>query len=136
MKRIAEITLIALFSFTLIFHLLVLAAVIPPDIVWGSRLSTFREIALFESISILLNALFLCIILIHAGMLRINLPARLLKGIIWGMMIVFLLNSLGNLASESSFEKAVFTPVTLIMSGCLLVLALSHKQRKRQIEHG
>lgn len=129
MKRLAEIILIALFSLTIVFHILVLAAVIPHDIVWGSRINA-TEVTTFETISIVLNVLFLSIMLISAGILKVKISPKVINVAIWVMMVVFLLNTVGNLLSESAFEKAVFTPLTLILSICLLIIALANRKKK------
>ena len=132
MKLFATYTLIILFSLTIVFHILVLVSVIPNDIVWGSRLSNPKEIALFETISIALNTLFLLVILISAGILKVKISSKIIKGFIWGMMVFFLLNTIGNLASESTLEKIVFTPLTLFLSISLLFLVLPDKKKQRQ----
>ncbi len=127
MKRTAETTLAIFFSLIIIFHLLVITSVIPSDIVWGSRLSSQDQLILFESISIVLNVVFLIVIFIRMGVLKMNISKKLINGFLWAMMVLFLLNTLGNLASESSFEKLAFTPVTLILSICLLISLLAKK---------
>lgn len=132
MKRFAELTLVAIFSLTIVFHLLVLTSIIPHDIVWGSRLSTTRQVLIFETISIVLNGLFLAIMLIKIGFLKMNVSHKVLRGLQWGMFALFLLNTLGNLVSENSFEKMVFTPVTICLSICLLISLLS-KQTKAPV---
>jgi len=119
-----------MFSLTIVFHALILASVIPYDIVWGGRLGNAKEMVLFEILSIGLNTLFLFVILIQAGIIRARISSKLIRGFIWGMLAFFLLNTLGNLASESAFEKAVFTPVTLILSICLLIVALSNRRQR------
>lgn len=130
MKRTAETTLAIFFSLIIIFHLLVITSVIPSDIVWGSRLSSQDQLILFESISIVLNVVFLIVIFIRMGVLKMNVSKKLINGFLWAMMVLFLLNTLGNLASESSFEKLAFTPVTLILSICLLISLLSKKENE------
>lgn len=128
MRRFAQITLMSLFSATIVFHALVLMAVIPPDIVWGSRLSSKDQLFLFESISILLNMLFLLIIMSHSGILRLPASAKWMKAALWIMMLLFTLNTLGNLASQNAFEKLVFTPLTFLLSILLFVLIRSERK--------
>ena len=129
MQRFVEIILITIFSLTIVFHLLVITSVIPPDIVWGSRLNSPDQLIIFESISILLNGFFLAVMLVKVGFLKANLSPKVIRGLQWGMFALFLLNTVGNLASESSFEKMVFTPVTLILSICLLISILSKRKQ-------
>ena len=128
MQRIVETILIIIFSLTIVFHLLVITSVIPHDIVWGSRLSSPDQLMIFESISILLNGIFLAVMLVKVGFLKVNVSPKVIKGVQWGMFALFVLNTLGNLASDSNFEKMVFTPVTLILSVCLLISVLSKQK--------
>jgi hypothetical protein len=130
MKRIAETTLITLFSLIIFFHIFIITGLIPSDIVWGSRLSSQNQLIVFESISIFLNGFFLIIMLMKVGLLKAYLSPKVIKGVQWGMIVLFLLNTLGNLASENSFEKMVFTPMTLILSIFLLISVLSRQGDK------
>ena len=84
----------------------------------------------FELISLLLNALFLVVMLIDAGFVKMRTSDKLIKGIIWGMVVLFMLNTVGNLLSENDFEKLVFTPLTLILSIGLSFLAMSKSKNQ------
>ncbi|NVJ85777.1 MAG: hypothetical protein HWE15_05685 [Algoriphagus sp.] len=134
MKKTAEIVLIALFSLIIVFHFMIIFSIIPYTIVWGGRLISSGQMIIFESISILLNGFFLAIILIKIGYLKVNIPSKVIRSILWGMLILFLLNTLGNLASESGFEKLVFTPLTLVISLCLII-SLFSKPNETRLAH-
>lgn len=123
-------SLIVLLSLFIVFHLLIITGVIPFQIVWGGRLKTHSDMLRMESISILLNCLMLC-----AGILRLKYfidkrPPLLLRIIFWIMFFLFSLNTLGNLMAESIFEKAVFTPVTLILAVLCLRIVLDKTRDK------
>ncbi|WP_258101066.1 hypothetical protein [Marinoscillum pacificum] len=127
LSRIAEFILIVIFSLLIIFHVLILTSVIPYDIVWGSRLSSHEDMITFEAISLSLNGAFLWIILMHAQFIKPVLSSKVSRVLLWVMMGLFILNTLGNLVSENDFEKVAFTPVTILLSICLFLLAKTKK---------
>lgn len=127
MNRLAQTTIITILSLIIIFHILVLTSIIPYDIVWGGRITSQQQMIPLVLASTLLNAVFLLIILVYCGIWKVNISNRILKISIWAMMFFFLLNTLGNLMSESNFEKWVFAPTTLILSWSLLQLALNSR---------
>ena len=67
MKEVAQIGLIIIYSSLFVFHTLVLFKIIPYSIVWGGRLKTDIEMYKFESVSLMLNSVFLVLVLIKAN---------------------------------------------------------------------
>ncbi|PJZ53033.1 hypothetical protein [Leptospira adleri] len=121
-KNIGRI-LIALFSAIFCFHFLILIGVIPYTIVWGGRLENLQQMYGFEAVSILLNSFFLFVILMERRCIRRYFSNSVLKVILWGMVVLFFLNTLGNLNSLNQLESIVFTPITfLIALFCLLLV--------------
>jgi len=121
--------MISLFSLALGFHILVLLRIIPYEMVWGGRISTLSEMYIFETISILINLLFLFVILIRAGMLKIKASRKLINISLWFMALLFLLNTAGNLVSKNPMERLIFTPLTLIISTlCFMLIFLGEKE--------
>jgi hypothetical protein len=120
--------LVTIFSLVLVFHVLVIIGIIDYSIVWGGRMKNWDEMIIFESISIFLNLFFLLIVSVNASILKIDLSKKLIKVTLWIMLILFSLNTLGNLASKSSLETQIFTPVTFILA--IGVFILIWKRRK------
>jgi hypothetical protein len=114
--RSASKLLIGLFSLIIGFHLLVVTGFIPNEIVWGGKLSSSTEILRFEILSILVNLLLLAVILMDAGFIKNRLPSKFLEIMLWFMVVLFLLNTVGNLYSTNRLETLIFTPVTLILA--------------------
>ncbi len=114
--RSASKLLIGLFSLIIGFHLLVVTGFIPHEIVWGGKLSSSTEILRFEILSILVNLLLLAVILMDAGFIKNRLPSKFLEIMLWFMVVLFLLNTVGNLYSTNRLETLIFTPVTLILA--------------------
>jgi hypothetical protein len=108
--------LIFIYSAVLVFQFLLLFGLIPYKYTWGGRLNSKEEMYVFVSISILLNVLFLLTILIKANYLKIAIPRIILQAMLWFMVIVFALNTLGNLVAIQDLEKFIAAPITLILS--------------------
>lgn len=116
MLNIPVIALIAIFSATIVLHVLVVMRLIPYSFIWGGRLKSDRQMYAFEAFSISLNALFLMLMMTLAGWLNFPVSAQFIRVLLWIMMILFALNSVGNLFSKTKLERFVFTPVTIIIA--------------------
>ncbi|MEI7502006.1 MAG: hypothetical protein WCJ61_01865 [Paludibacter sp.] len=123
--KIASIGLIFLFSLVIIFHVLVLTGIINYNIIWGGRITNQSEMYVFEAISLSTNILFMFIVLLKTGLLKIKIPTKVINIGIWIMTILFTLNTVGNLVSTNNLEKAIFTPLTFISAILCLILALN-----------
>jgi heme/copper-type cytochrome/quinol oxidase subunit 4 len=121
-ERIAGIILIVMMSLLIIFHLLIIFRVLPSDMVWGGKLENSSQVLMMELIALVITILFLTIILLKLS--RTQKIRKLINVAVWIIFIYFSLNVLGNLASENTVEKAVLTPVALIMALLTLRLAL------------
>lgn len=111
------------------FHLLVLTGVIPFGIVWGGRLQSHEQMVQFETVSIGLNLLMLAVVAAAAGLLRVPLPGLVLKGALWLMTALFLLNTVGNVLAATALERLLFTPLTLLLAVLSCRLALGTPAR-------
>jgi len=121
--KTASALLIVLFSILIVFHLLILLKVIPYAIAWGGRLTNDSEMYVFETFSIVLNALFLLIAIKKDKQIKQGESNKFINVMLWIMFAVFTLNTIGNLFSINTFEKTVFTPVTIILSIACFILA-------------
>ena len=121
--KIAAILLIALFSITIVFHSLILLKVIPYTIAWGGRLQNDSEMFVFEGVSIALNALFLFVSITKHKQIKLSKSSKFINIMLWIMFVLFALNTIGNLFAINSFEKMVFTPVTIVLSIACFILA-------------
>ncbi|QIX60387.1 hypothetical protein FY528_00215 [Hymenobacter lutimineralis] len=117
--RVAANGILVILTLMVVFHLLVLTGVVPYGIVWGGRLKSPSQMLLFETLSISLNLLMLAVVSVASGRVRLRVPRLLLKGALWLMTGLFLLNTLGNLVATTTLEKLLFTPVTLLPVFCL-----------------
>jgi VIT1/CCC1 family predicted Fe2+/Mn2+ transporter len=100
-------TLISISALVLLFHILVVAGALPADIAWGGRVVSEREVLLLEAVSICVNAFLIWTLLQKGRYVRAMFGDRVVRAILWGFFALFLLNSVGNLFAETSFEKSL-----------------------------
>jgi hypothetical protein len=120
--KTAGIILISLLSLLVIFHILILFHVLPADIVWGGRLQSDSDVLKMELIALAITILFLLVIVLK--LFKSTKFRKLINIGVWIIFIYFSLNVLGNMASGNLIEKAVLSPVALIMALFTLRLAI------------
>lgn len=109
-----------------IFHLCILLKFIPYEITWGGRLTNDTEMYVFETFSIGLNLILGLALLIKGNYIKQFQPIKVVNVILWIFLVLFALNTVGNLFAKTNFEKG-FTIVTLGFSLLLWVILRSKK---------
>ena len=112
--KIAVNMMLAVMSCMVVFHLLVLTGVIPYNMVWGGRLENASQMYIFEAVSLIVNLAIIVVVAVKGGYLKPFLSKRTIAYILWALVILFSLNTIGNLLSKNSLELILFTPLTLI----------------------
>lgn len=102
--KLAARVLLGINLFVIIFHFAALSGIVPREYVWGGRLQTQEELYVFELISLSVNLVFGVLILWRAGMVRSFVPLGVVRFLLWVFVAVFLLNTVGNLFSQSLVE--------------------------------
>lgn len=110
-----------LFS-VIIFHICILLKIIPYNIAWGGRLTNDIEMYIFESISILINIFLSWILLMKGDYVKFKFSANTIKIILWTFLILFILNTIGNIFAKTNFEKlfAILTGISTILIWIIL----------------
>ncbi|MEE9362214.1 MAG: hypothetical protein V3U92_06420 [Cellulophaga sp.] len=98
-----------------VFHLSILLKNIPYEITWGGRLKNDSEMYIFESISIGINLILGLVLLIKGAYIKQIIPLKIVNIILWVFVILFGLNTIGNIFAETNFEKT-FSVLTLILT--------------------
>lgn len=106
--------MIGLLVVVVLFHFSILFQIIPYTIVWAGKLNTVNEMYTFEATSIAVNLFLILILVLKGNYIKHPIPEKWSNGILWFFVVVFALNTIGNLMAKTVFEKAVFTPLTLI----------------------
>ena len=112
--KLAVNTLLVLFSCVIVFNSLVLMQIIPYDIVWGGRLENAVQMRQFESVSIFINLLIILVVATKGQYIKLFIPIRILNFLLWLLVILFSVNTIGNVLAVTSLETYIFTPITLV----------------------
>lgn len=112
--RLAVNITTALLLLVLIYHMLIITSIIPYEATWGGRLKSQQEMIRFESVSLLVNSFLLALVSVKAGRLKVRIPIRVITVLLWFFVGLFVLNTVGNLASTNFWEMVIFTPLTAL----------------------
>jgi hypothetical protein len=126
MIHFAQYLILLVISVFLVLHFLIFLKFIPYNIVWGGRLKSDGEMYRFELVSIVINLFFLFIILVQSSILTIDFPQKIMTILLGLMSALFAFNTLGNIKSKNKIERIYLTPITLILTICSLILALTN----------
>jgi hypothetical protein len=105
--------LLAFFAAAIAFQLVVLAGLIPTEMVWGGRLQNAEERTVGALVSISFVLIFAALVLVRMGHIGRSKPAVGKWGM-WAVCALFALNTIGNLFALDLRETLIFTPITLI----------------------
>lgn len=125
--RISIKLALSLITAVTIFHFSILLGIIPYEITWGGRLKNDSEMYVFETISILVNLILGCTLLIKGNYTKPIISSRVVNTILWLFLFLFVFNTIGNLFAKTNFEK-LFSLLTLSFS--LLIWIILRKKHK------
>jgi len=114
--------LLILNTAVLLFHICIVAKIIPYDIAWGGRLKSDPEMYVFEAISILINLLFSFILLLRGRLIEPILSGKVVHVMLWIFFVIYVINTIGNLFAVTAFEKyfAILTFMFAVLIGFIL----------------
>lgn len=106
----------------ILFHLGVIFRILPFEFIWGGQISTTSEMYLLVTISILLNLFLGLVLVMKGGYVKHWFGKRVTDFFLWLFLILFTINTIGNLLAETIFEKslAVVTLIFAILIGWIL----------------
>ena len=114
--RLAVHAILSILCIVGIFHLLVLTGIVPYTIVWGGRFQNETQLRDFEVISVIINAFVILVVLIKGQHVNLHIPVKILNGILWFLVLLFAINTIGNLLAKTTTETIIFTPITFILA--------------------
>lgn len=90
---------------------------VPVDFLWGGRMETREQLLVFEIVSFVIMALCFFVVLIKSEMVKIPGLMSLATIALWILVILFILNTIGNMFAKTGFEKflAIFTAILSIL---------------------
>ena len=118
---------ILLSSVTVIFHFLVLLEIISYENVWAGKLKSVDEMYVYEGFSIVVNCLLILIILVKGQIINPTISPKVINTLLWIFVILFILNTIGNLTSKTSLETIIATPLTFIFALLCLRIVINTK---------
>ena len=129
MKKIISLKLagnlsIAIMALLMIFHILMLSGLLPSDIVWGGHQTGAESMQQMELASLAITCFFLFIIMLKMNYIPFKIHKNVITIVLWLMFAWFLLNIIGNLAAATVLEKAIFTPISIVLMLLILRLAI------------
>lgn len=123
--KLAGNLLLIAFAALVLFHLLVLFKVVPPEIVWGGQISAAgTSLLVLEITALAVTLVFAEIIAAKIGYIRAGKFRTVVNIGVWIVFAYLILNLAGNLASGVAFENLVFVPITLVLALLALRLAV------------
>lgn len=115
-SKVAVITvLMGLLSVVILLHLGILFQLIPYDIVWAGKIDSLEAMYLLETVSLILNGTLMLVLYLKLKHLKQAMPTPVVDVILWIYVVIFGLNSLGNLFAQTLFELIFGTLFTLVM---------------------
>ena len=120
-SKLAFKIMLWLITLVTLFHLAILTKIIPYEITWGGRLKNDSEMYVFETISIMFNIFLGLVLLIKGERLPTFIPMKLVNIILWAFLILFGLNTIGNIFAKTLFEK-ILAIVTLSFSYLIFII--------------
>ena len=131
-SKLAIQIMLWLITLVTLFHLAILGKIIPYEITWGGRLKNDSEMYVFETISIIFNIFLGLVLLIKDERIPAFIPMKVVNVILWVFLILFSLNTIGNIFAKTLFEK-ILAIVTLSFS--YLIFIIFRKARKARNEN-
>ncbi len=123
--KLAGNILLILFGALILFHILVLFNLLPSGMVWGGQAgNSSASLRTLEIISLAITILFAVAVAAKVGYIKAEGFRGAINVFVWIIFAYLLLNIIGNLASSSSTEKLIFTPITVIAALLTLRLAV------------
>ena len=125
--------MLAIVATVSVFHLGILLKIIPYEITWGGRLKDDAEMYVFETISILINFILGMTLLMKGAYIKPIIPLKAVNVILWVFLVLFGLNTIGNIIAKTNFEK-MFAVLTL-MSSIFIWVILRGKESEGTIDN-
>ena len=115
-----------LFAIVIILQLLLAAGILPVTMAWGGTQTELTLTLRLASVAAaIILAGFAYVIRRRAGLIGDPPPSTAIKILSWVITAFMVLNTLGNLTSQSTAEKIVFTPLTVLLAISCFIVSVS-----------
>ena len=113
--------MLGLLSMVILFHILIIIKIIPYSVAWGGRLQTDEQMYMFETISIFINLFLGFILMMKGSYINYQFKSKTLNIMLWIFFTLFIINTIGNIFAQSTFEK-MFALLTLLLAYLVWVI--------------
>jgi hypothetical protein len=118
-----------LFIVVIFFQLLIATGLLPITMAWGGRQTELTiRFRIAGIVSAVILGLFVYIIRRRAGLLETKRITAVIKVFAWIVTAFMALNTFGNLTSQSTAEKMIFTPITAMLAVVCFVVSISRQE--------
>ena len=115
-----------LFGLVMILQILIALGVMPISMAWGGRQTALTPgLRIASLVAIVILGLFAYIIRYRAGLIGAGEITLFIKILAWIITAFMALNTVGNLTSQSTAEKLLFTPITSILTIACFIVSIS-----------
>jgi hypothetical protein len=115
-----------LFAIVIILQLLLAAGILPVTMAWGGTQTELTLTLRLASVAAaIILAGFAYVIRRRAGLISDLPPSTAIKILSWVITAFMVLNTLGNLTSQSTAERIVFTPLTVLLAISCFIVSIS-----------
>jgi len=123
--KLAGNIVLGIYGLVVIFHILVLAQVVPSNIVWGGQIGDdLQSLVALETVALVVTAFFAVIVAAGVGHIKAERFRKFINIFLWIIFAYSLLNIVGNFASGTLAEKLVFAPISIVAAFLVFRLAL------------
>lgn len=124
--RGAAYILLAAMGALVVYHVLMIAGVLPAEAAWGGRAAASRDrLVALETVALLVTLIFAAFIAAKGGLLRARALRRIGGVGVWIVFAYLILNCVGNLASPTPVERWILAPATVVLALLALRLAVA-----------
>ena len=118
-----------LFAVVIILQLLIAIGVMPISMAWGGRQSELTPgLRIASIVAVVILGLFAYIIRRRAGLMGTENITLLIKVFAWIVTAYMAFNTFANLTSQSTAEKMIFSPITIILTVVCFIVSISKQQ--------
>ena len=123
-NQTAAVLALSILGAMVVFHTLVVAGVLPTNIVMGGRVDDSAQVRKMEIGAIVMTLVAGLVFALRWRSIASGSPSLILAIAIWAITGLFALNTVGNLFAKTIVERATMTPLTLLLVLAGLRLAL------------
>lgn len=126
MLYIATFTALLILAALTIFQFLLVTGAPLGKFAWGGSYKILpKKLRIASTLSIIIYVVIAALIASRVNLLSVVRDASILTIGMWVLFVYFLSGVVLNAISRSKYERLTMTPVCIILSGCLLILAMN-----------